>query len=135
VAVDDEYFYQDEIKSAPYILPENTIQIYPGEQLFMEVELKGKEIKSMKAVKENLNPKKTIILTFSQMTEGRVHKSMLLKVENPFDYKLTYRAHMYLMQQKKWASTNVFPVLPKLSGFETWPDIILTLGLDGWSFE
>lgn len=36
-------------------MPDNTIQLYPGETIYVEVELVKKEIKSMKTVKKNVN--------------------------------------------------------------------------------
>jgi hypothetical protein len=56
---------------------------------------------------------------------------MILKVVNPFDKKLNYRAHIYLMKQKKWILTSIIAVLPKLSSYETWPDLIVTIALSG----
>lgn len=135
IAVDDTSFYNAEIKASAYILPDNTIQLYPGETIFVEVELTKNEIKSMKTIKENLHPEKTLIISFSQQTEGKVHKGMLLKIENPFKKQLEYKATIFLMKYNKWAPTNVLPIQQKLSSFETWPDIIVTIALTGWKFK
>src|SRR4051812_45504818 len=66
LAVDDSNFYQLDVPSSPYILADNSIQIYPGETIYVEVELVRNKIKSMKTVKENLNPEKTLKISFSQ---------------------------------------------------------------------
>jgi hypothetical protein len=135
LAVDEVNFYQDEVKSSSYILPDNTIQIYPGEKIFVEMELDGTKIKSMKTVKENLNPTKTVTITFTQQTDGKQHKGMMLKIENPFNYELDYKAAMYLLKYNKWAPTDVSPVRAKIASYETWTDIIITLGLSDWTFK
>ena len=135
IAVDETNFYNADIKASSYVLPDKTIQLYPGENIFVEVELKKNEIISMKTVKENLHPEKTLIISFSQQTEGKIHKGMMLKIENPFDLKLEYKANMFLMKYNKWAPTDVLPVQPKLSSFETWSDLIVTIGLTGWEFK
>ena len=135
IAVDDTNFYKSEINTSAYVLPDNTVQLYPGEKIYVEVELVKKEIKSMKTVKENLNPEKTITISFSQQTDGKKHKGMMLKIENPFNKKLEYKASMFLMKYNKWASTTVLPIPPKLESFETWPDIIVTLALTGWELK
>ena len=135
MAVDDTNFYQTEIQASAYVLPDNTIQIYPGEKIYVEVELVKKEIKSMKTVKENLNPEKTITISFSQQTDGKKHTGMMLKIENPFNMKLEYKANMFLMKYNKWAPTNVLPVQAKLSSFETWSDIIVSIALSGWELK
>lgn len=135
IAVDDTNFYNTDIKASAYVLPDNTIQLYPGETIFVEVELAKKEIKNMKTVKENLHPDKTLVISFSQQTDGKVHKGMMLKIENPFNKKLEYKANMFLMKYNKWAPTSVIPIQPKLSSYETWPDLIVTLALTGWEFK
>lgn len=89
----------------------------------------------MKTVKENLNPEKTITISFTQQTDGKKNIGMMLKIDNPFDKKLEYKANMFLMKNNKWVSTNVLPVQPKLSHFETWPDIIVTIALSDWKFK
>jgi len=135
IAVDDSNFYNADIKSSAYVLPDNTIQLYPGETIYVEVELDKKEIKSMKTVKENLNLEKTLTISFSQQTGGKVHKGMTLKIENPFNTKLEYKANIFLMKYNKWAPTSVIPVQPKLTSYETWPDLIVTIALSGWTFK
>ena len=135
IAVNDTNFYSADIKSAAYVLPDNSIQIYPGEKIYVEVELVKKEIRSMKTVKENLNPEKTITISFSQETEGKKHKGMMLNIENPFNKKLEYKANMFLMKYNKWAPTSVLPVQAKLSSYETWSDLIVTIALSGWTFK
>ncbi|RPI74815.1 MAG: hypothetical protein EHM45_17125 [Desulfobacteraceae bacterium] len=135
LAVDDTIFYQAEIKSAPYVLPENHIQIYPGEKILVEVELIENEIVSMKPVKENLNPEKTITITFTQQVDEKKHKFMMSAVYNPFGMQLEYQVNMYLMKYKKWAPTHVLPIKAKSSVSESWPNILTFLDLYGWQFK
>jgi hypothetical protein len=135
LAVDGENFYQEDVKPTDYVYPDNSIQLYPGEKVYLEVELKNGAIKSLKSVKQNLYPEKTLEISFTQSTEGKIHAQMILKVVNPFDKKLDYTANIYLMMQKKWISTSIIPVLPKLSSYETWPDLIVTIALSGWELK
>ena len=133
--VDGEQFYEQEIENSPYFVKDYILQIYPGEKLFIEVELNKKEITSMKVVNENLNPKKTIEIEFIQNTKDRKNESMMLKVVNPFKKDLEYSAMMFIVGHDKWINTNVLPVRAKLTGYETWPDVIITLALDGWKLK
>ncbi len=135
IAVDDSSFYSADIGASAYVLPDRTIQLYPGEEIFVEVELSGKEIKSMKTVRENKHPEKTMVISFTQIAEGRIHKGMMLEIHNPFKKELNYKARMLLMQHNKWVSTGVIPVRAKLSSFETWPDLIVSLALGSWEFK
>lgn len=117
--VDEKQFYQQKIENTPYFVKENVLQIYPGEKLFIEVEVNKKEITSMKVVKENLNPERTIKIEFTQTTKDRKSESMMLEVDNPFTKDLEYKAIMFIVGHDQWINTNVLPVKAKLIGFET----------------
>ncbi|MEP7229061.1 MAG: hypothetical protein ABI691_02345 [Ginsengibacter sp.] len=135
VLVDKNSFYEEELKSTPYILPGKTVQIYPGETIFIEIEEDNGIIKSMTAVKEPVHPSKTLTISFIQGVKKKTHELMMLKVENPFPKNLIYKAKIFLLKQKKWVDTDVYPVGAGLSGYETWPDIITSIGLNDWQFQ
>jgi len=133
--VDGEQFYEQKVENSPYFVKENVLQIYPGEKLFIEVELKKKEITSMKVVKENLNPENTIEIELTQNTKDRKSESMMLKVVNPFKKDLEYKAMMFIVGHNQWINTNVLPVKSKLTGYETWSDVIITIVLSDWELK
>jgi hypothetical protein len=133
--VDGEQFYEQKVENSPYFVKDNVLQIYPGEKLFIEVELKKKEITSMKVVKENLNPEKTIEIELTQNTKDRKSESMMLKIINPFKKDLEYTAMMFIVGHDKWINTNVLPVRAKLTSYETWTDVIITLVLSDWKLK
>jgi hypothetical protein len=134
IDVDKENFYEDQIGATPYVFPNNGMQIYPGETIYVEVEQENGVIKSMKAVKQINNPNTTLTISFTQKSENKIHQMMMLKIQNPFPKNLTYLAKMFLLKQNKWFDTNVYPVMAGLSAIEIWPDIIISLGLGSWKF-
>jgi len=133
--VDGERFYEQNVAGRPFFVKKGILQIYPNEKLFLEVETTKKEIISMKVVKENLNPEKTVEIEFTQNVKDRKSESMMLKVVNPFKKDLKYKAMMFIVGHDKWISTNVLPVRSKLTGYETWSDVIITLVLSDWEFK
>ena len=135
MAVDKKTVYEEDLKEGPFILPNNSIQLYPGETVFIQVEQADGIIKSIKAVKEITDSLNTISIRFTQLSTGKLHQQMMLKITNPLPYTLSYQASIFLLNKKKWVSTNVLPVPARLSGFETWPDIITSIGLGNFSFN
>jgi hypothetical protein len=133
--VDGEQYYEQKVESSPYFVKEKVLQIYPGEKLFIEVENDKKEITSMKVVKDNLNPEKTIEIEFTQTVKDRKSEMMMLKIVNPFKKDLEYKVMMYIVGHNKWISTSVLPVKATLSSYETWPDVIITLVLTEWKLK
>lgn len=135
LAVDSEQFYQQEVNKSNYFVTEGVLQIYPGENLFIETEIEQNAFISMKVVKENLNPAKTIEIGFIQTVKEREHSQMILSVKNPFDFELNYDAMMYVFGNDKWINTSIIPIKPKLLGYEMWNDLIITLVLSDWRIE
>lgn len=135
VYVDEKTVYEEDLKETPYVLQENTVQLYPGETVYVEIEEEKGIVKKVHAVKENTNPEKTVVISFMQSEKNKVHEMMILKVTNPFPRDLIYNAVIFPLRQKKWISTDVNPVQSKLASFETWPDVITSIGLGHWTFQ
>jgi hypothetical protein len=127
--VNDSTFYNAPMNASQYVYNKKTIQVFPGESLFIEAELSGDSLVNLKVVPENIHKEKTIKISFSQSVEGRIHQQMILSVVNPFSKKLDYSAQINLLNQKKWVKTSIIPVLPGLVSYETWPDLITTIAL------
>jgi hypothetical protein len=96
VIVDKKTFYEEDLNATPYVLPGNTIQLYPGEAIFIEIDQTDGVIKGIKAVKEIKAPAKTLTISFTQSVNKKIHELMMLKVINPFTYRLSYKAMIYL---------------------------------------
>jgi hypothetical protein len=135
IAVDKKTTYEENLNERPYVLPDRTLQLYPGETVFIEVDETDGVISHFRAVKEIIDSSKTLTISFTQIADHKVHQQMILKIQNPLPFKLVYKASIFLLKQKKWVETDVFPVMPKISGFETWQDIITSIGLGGWKLE
>lgn len=134
-AVDKKSFYEEDLKETAFVLPDKTVQLYPGETIYIEVEQENGVIKNMTAVKEIKNPAITLTISFTQTATKKVHEMMMLKINNPFSSSLIYKASIFLFKQKRWVNTNVYPVMAGLSAYETWPDIITSIGLSNWAFQ
>lgn len=89
----------------------------------------------MKVVKENLNPKKTIEISFDQLGTERKHDGMMLKVTNPFSKELSYGALMFIVGNDHLLETSIVPIRPGLEGYEMWNDVIISLVLVDWALN
>jgi hypothetical protein len=135
VAVDKKTVYEEEIKATYYVLPNKTIQLYPGETIHVEIDQKDGVILAMTAVAEVKDPTKTITISFSQSSKRKVHEMTMLQIANPFPQDIIYKSKIFLLKQNRWVDTKVIPVRAKLSAFETWPDIITSIAIGDWSFR
>jgi hypothetical protein len=135
LAVKKKSTFEQQVPASPYVFPDKTIQIFPGETIFVEISLNNSDIVAFEAVKQITDSSSTIILNLKQVSENGVHKQMMLTIYNPFQKKLSYQALMSTLKNRNWIQTDVWPVEPKLSGIEMWPDLILSLGLGHWKFQ
>lgn len=134
IVADKEHQYGADIPESPYFVADKVLQIYCGEKLFVECEIKSDTIFEMKVVKENKNPKKTIEIDFYQEAEDRENIITMLSVKNPFDKALLYDALMFTPISQTWKRTSIIPVRPTIYSFETWPHSIISLVLENWRF-
>ncbi|HTE28533.1 hypothetical protein [Flavitalea sp.] len=135
VAVDKKTTYEENLPEANYVLPDQTVQLYPGETVFIEIEQENGVVKNVRAVAENKFPEKTLIISFTQISKKKVHEGMMLKIQNPFKYKLKYDAKTYLLNYKNWVNARVLPIQPALSAYETWAEVITSVAVGNLSFE
>ena len=135
IAIDEEQFYGMDIERTPYFVKDNILQIYPGENLFIETEVQDGSVKSMKVVAKNTHPEKTITIEFNINDEDKKKISTFLTVKNPFNKKLLYKALMFTPISQKWKPTSIIPVRANLIGYEHWPHPIITLVLEGWELQ
>lgn len=135
LAVDQKTYYEQEIAVTPYFVQDLVLQIFPSEEIFIEVEVENDSIKTMKTVRENLNPQKTITLHFYQTKKDKSPTGMFLKVYNPFDEILHYEALMFVVGDDRLLETSIIPVSPQLTNYETWHDAIVSLVLVNWRLE
>jgi hypothetical protein len=127
--VDETADYKMEVPVSPFIIGDSLVQVYPGEKLFIEVDLIKGKFKNLKIVRAIQNKEKTLVVEFSQISNGQLHKQMKLSFFNPFNKELNYSANIYLMQHSTWTQTSVIPVGAGKTSFEFWPDIISTITL------
>ena len=132
IAVDKQNFYEQVLPATVYVYPNNRVQLYAGETVFLEAQVANGTIARLRAVPVVTDSSNTIIINFYQTTEGIVHQTMILKVSNPFGKTLQYHARMFLLNQNKWVETSTLPVIAKLVSYETWQDIIISIALGDW---
>lgn len=135
MAVDEEHYFAAKIPGSAYILKDETVQVYPGEELFVEAEISDGNLVNLKNVAVNENPEKTLVIKFEQINEGKKHKCMMLSIFNPFEKELEYSAIILLPKYGRWVETDVIGIKPNGPGYETWPDLISSIALTDWKLK
>ena len=132
MAIDGNESFEQFFEASPYFVEDNILQLYISEKVYVEAETEGNNIISLKTVKENINPEKTIQITFEQTVEDDKHQRVTLTVKNPFNKKLKYNALINILDYEGWHETSIIPIMPNIIGIEMWPDLIGSIVLKDW---
>ncbi len=135
IAASETQQYVADIPEGPYFVKDKVLQLYCGEKVFVECEIAGDSISSMKVVPQNNYPKKTIVISFTQEAEDRKNIMTVLNLNNPFDKDLYYQAFMLTPANDKWRSTSTLPIVANLESFESWPHAVISLALSHWKLK
>jgi len=137
LSVNENEYLEFEILQSPYVIDENRIILFSGEKIFVEADVVDGIIVKFAVVREITDQSKTIVIEFNQIKDDndlRKHKFMMLKIINPFNKNLEYKADVYLARHNRWwYNTSTIPVRAKLTSYESWPDLLLTIVL--YDFE
>jgi hypothetical protein len=108
----------------PYIQPNGWITIFPGEEVFIEMDLDGEQLKNPRAVRKPEKPSNTITFKFWQEPE---RKDSFLLVTNPFPRLVKFNLGMMPLHTERLLKTTSCPVLPGKVLYEHWPHPIFQL--------
>ncbi|HSJ00925.1 MAG: hypothetical protein ACAI34_07130 [Verrucomicrobium sp.] len=124
--VDKEHFYEEKFGEIPYVHSGN-VYLFKDDELGLRLEMKGEVISKVKY--EPDLTKADVTLKFSQKVSAEGTAMMLLHLHNNTKQTLNFDALMTTPGRKGIAKTSILPLLPGLSGFESWPHPIVQLVL------
>ncbi|MGH8104749.1 MAG: hypothetical protein ACREO2_00360, partial [Arenimonas sp.] len=86
-------------------------------------EVSGDTLINFKVVKEVVDPKKTIVVSFTQEDDG----GMMLSVSNPFERTLKFNMAIMPIDKEALYKTSSCPILAGGRVFEMWPEPIFQI--------
>lgn len=101
----------------PFLQPNGWLTLFPGEEVFVEVDVEGDRLINPRAVPKPANPSKTITFKFWQ---ERARKDSFLLVTNPFRRLIKFNLGMMLPIDERFVKTTNCPVLPDKKLYEHW---------------
>src|SRR5579864_2817440 len=129
--VDNERFYEETFDHVPYVA-DNDVYLFAGEAFGVNVTVTESEISH---IAYERNPAKADVeLRFTQ-EKSQNGWMMMLALRNKLKRKLYLDAVMTLPRNDELFTTNVLPVEPNLSDFESWPHPIVQLVLRNFRFS
>lgn len=134
VSFNQNQSYIQEIPKSSYFAEEKTLQIYPGENVALEVEMEKDNIVSLTSVNENRKPEKTLEIEFCEVVENNITKSALLYIRNPFEKKLKFTTLVYDINHSEW-KTETHEIKAKETSVEKWEIVLGSIVIRDWKLE
>ena len=131
--VADKVQYKYDVPAGLFVRNNDTLQLFPGEKVFLEVNHNGREIKGVKAVQQISEPLRTLTISFRQVADSTTHKNMLLTIDNPFDKQLQCTMLLGVILAKRWERGGALNIPPGKTA-QAWPQILISLSLQDWAF-
>lgn len=110
----------------PVLLPNGWVTVYPGESVYLEVEVREGELKLLRAVPKPEKPETTLVLKFEQMADKT---DMMLTVTNPLPVDVRFSMGFMSIDSSRIVATSSCPVYAGKALFEHWPHPIFQLFL------
>ncbi|MGH8109550.1 MAG: hypothetical protein ACREO1_12650 [Arenimonas sp.] len=107
----------------PPVVQDIGLMVAAGQKLNIEAEVSGDTLINFKVVKEVVDPKKTIVVSFTQEDDG----GMMLSVSNPFERTLKFNMAIMPIDKEALYKTSSCPILAGGRVFEMWPEPIFQI--------
>lgn len=133
--VDEDRYFQTTVHGSPYIY-DGLVSVLAGEEIHLEGEVGADGvIANLRYVPEIVNPEKTISITLFQAAEGRVHKTMMMKITSGFGGNVRYTAGIMPPGSNDIFRTSTCPLHSGIPSMEMWQDLIMAVHLTDFHIE
>jgi hypothetical protein len=129
--VDDDRYYEQSFDRIPYVAG-NDVYLFAGEAFGLNVTVTENEVSHI--AYERSPAKADVELRFTQ-EKSQNGWMMMLVIRNKLKRRLYLDALMTIPGKDEILKTNVLPVEPNLSDFESWPHPIVQLVLRDFRFS
>ncbi len=114
---DSDHRFEVDLPGSP-IIHEDEVNMIPGEEFFVEMEVVKGRLVHPRRVEKNIHPEKTLQLHFYQSADK---PTMLFTISNPFKQTLKYRSEIVPAGQTEFQDTSNVGVRAELTSYEMWP--------------
>ena len=103
-----------------FVYQDKFIKLFMGDEIFIRVTSSNDTLKNFEIVTDNEDKENTISISFT-IEKYKGEKISVLKVKNPFEKELHYKALISTLQRPNYEETSIVPVYPEISSQEMWP--------------
>jgi hypothetical protein len=120
---DSDHRFEVDLPGSP-IIHEDEVNMIPGEEFFVEVEVVKDRLVHPRRVEKIIHPERTLQLHFYQDADS---PTMFFTISNPFKQTLKYRSEIVRAGQTEFQDSSNVGVRAELKSYEMWPFPIIRL--------
>jgi hypothetical protein len=129
--IDKKPDYEQHFDRTPYVAG-NEVFVFPGERFGIYVTVKDNQIASIAYEPEGAKSDIEFHLSQEKITDTMT--IMMLVTRNGLKRTLVFDARMSIPKEKDPFKTDITPIEPGLSSYESWPNPIIELVLSNFRF-
>ncbi len=130
--VDAKHYYEERFGKVPYV-DKGVVYLFKGDDFGVTLDVVDGVVKDVRYQPDVMLADMTLKLTQEESADGS--GMMMLEIRNNTKYTVRAQAQMRVPGSKESAPTNILPVGPGQSNFESWMNPIVTLTLYRFSVE
>ena len=133
--VDNDRFFESTVHGSPYVY-DGLVSVLAGEEIHVEgnLDASGKVV-DLHYVPAVVHPSRTITIAFAQTAEGRIHKSMIMKISSGFEGTIRYSAGIMPAGSTDVFGTSTCPIRSGVPVMEMWQDLLMSVHLTDFHIE
>jgi hypothetical protein len=124
---EDGSLFKMDMKLVQPIVQGGMVSIFPGETIYLSFDPGKKGPENLRSVSSADHSTNTLTFKFSQEDKLANGCGMMLHAHNPTKRYIKYDLGMQLIDSEVLYKTSSCPLIPELSGYESWPHPIFQL--------
>lgn len=124
--IDGKQYYEEHFERMPYVY-DNTVYLFKGDSF--GVTLSGRKGEPFVVGYQPDSSKSDLTFKFNQSSDKQGHSLMMLTIQNKTSYTVSMDVLMTVPGQEGILKTNVLPISPGLTNYESWSHPIVQLAL------
>jgi hypothetical protein len=133
--VDSSHYYGQELDSTPFIGSNNILQLYTGEQLFLEATISNKLLTTIRSVEPDSLHKPSFMVDVSQQAKGVMHESVTLSITNNLKKDVWVMVSAFELGKTDWTEDKPLLIPKGKTATMVWKQPMASVLISEWKLK
>ncbi len=133
--IDSSHYYGQDLDSTPYIGANNVLQLYTGEQLFLEATISNKQLVAIRSIEADSIHKPNFVVDLSQQASGVMHTSVTLSITNNLKKDVWVMVSAFEIGKTDWTEDKPLYIAKGKTATIVWKEPMASVFISEWQFK